>query len=382
MYQRFMLMPLNQPFEFFNRNAELSTWADPDFPAYQYADADGDGFADSRWFELAAARDPAEGGGTDPRDDIERRFNAEGARIFAAARVVDLSSMVNVNTAMDQLAAPNPEEKAPLGATPADIDLRRVLTLEDASDQYALRPTIGLSPIDMHLPRGTRHNIQGSNPEEQLDAHYYWYRAQLEPGIEENERVIGPYATTLSVGRYAYDAIKRGMLGETNLDGRYVGWPGQFDNLNTVIDQDMLEFDTTSTPPRSRRSIPMIPATNTDSTSGSRRTPARPSRSPRSGARSTPRGPIRTHRARKRDGRARFALRRGRSRGAPDLPRHQRPRHALAARVRGDGSHAVHVRAQPPRVHAVAVQPHTRAGPRPPRRGRGRRQRFLCSRWR
>ena len=66
MYQRFMYMPMNQPFTIYNRNGtgEEATWADPDFPAYQYADADGDGFADSRWFELVTARDANAAGNT------------------------------------------------------------------------------------------------------------------------------------------------------------------------------------------------------------------------------------------------------------------------------------------------------------------------------
>lgn len=106
-------------------------WSEDEFPAYQWADADGDGFFDSRWFEfvdlsagVSAARELF------PRDD--------GFRWFAAARVVDLSAAININVATDFLADPDSVAGAVpyagAGGTPSDIDLRRLLTGEDARE--------------------------------------------------------------------------------------------------------------------------------------------------------------------------------------------------------------------------------------------------------
>lgn len=95
----------------------------PEYILYQLADADGDGLLDSRWFEMVEDRDL-----TDtifehvlPPDDR--------LRYFWAIRAVDLSGRVNVNTATDGTL--RPEHKDPLGVTPAAVDLRRLLTLED-----------------------------------------------------------------------------------------------------------------------------------------------------------------------------------------------------------------------------------------------------------
>lgn len=102
------------------------TPADFQYAHYQWADADGDGMFDSRWFELVDAGDPNNIVSLLPSDD---RF-----RWFVAARVVDLSGLVNVNTATDLAvyrdSASNPAIY-PLGFTPADVDLRRLLTLQD-----------------------------------------------------------------------------------------------------------------------------------------------------------------------------------------------------------------------------------------------------------
>ena len=75
MYQRYSFIPLNQPFMTVNRNNQVSTWADPDFAPYQWADADGDGMADARWFELAAARE-TQSSNSSERDDVERLYDA------------------------------------------------------------------------------------------------------------------------------------------------------------------------------------------------------------------------------------------------------------------------------------------------------------------
>lgn len=102
-------------------------WDDPTYWRYQYADADGDGFLDSRWQELVDASDPR-----GARD----LSGASGVRMFFAARAIDLSSLVNVNTAADSFASPTEAGGDRLGASPAEIELRRILSLEDVWADY------------------------------------------------------------------------------------------------------------------------------------------------------------------------------------------------------------------------------------------------------
>jgi len=216
MYQRFMFLPLNQPFLTVNRNNQISTWADPDFAAYQYADADGDGMADSRWIELTSAQD-TQSGSNSPRTDIERLYDSGRNRIFAAIRVMDLSSAVNVNTAMDQLTAPNPAEGGQLGATPADVDLRRLLSMSDVGYNYSILQLAGLSPSNFHKPTLTTNN-------DLLDADYKWYRNYIDPAAGTT-KTIEPSTNAMSVGRFAYNAIKLGIEHGGTLDDRYYAWP-------------------------------------------------------------------------------------------------------------------------------------------------------------
>lgn len=100
---------------------------DPGDPLHidnQWADADGDGMADSRWFELVDASSPLNDGLRfllDTRDDL---------RYFVAARAIDLSGLINVNTAGDFVIAAN-GDNLPVGLTPSSIDLRRLLGMSD-----------------------------------------------------------------------------------------------------------------------------------------------------------------------------------------------------------------------------------------------------------
>ncbi|MEO1007600.1 MAG: hypothetical protein AAFX79_03475 [Planctomycetota bacterium] len=110
---------------------------DPDYPPMQWADTDGDGFLDSRWIELVDTTDPNNPFGV---------VRGEGPyRWFVAVRCVDLSGLVNVNTAgaieantavaaLDEQSQPNNPYR--LGISPADIDLRRLLILENAEALY------------------------------------------------------------------------------------------------------------------------------------------------------------------------------------------------------------------------------------------------------
>jgi hypothetical protein len=164
-----------------------------EYPLYQWVDADGDGFLDSRPFELVDDSDPLNIRSILPRDG---RF-----RWFAAVRIVDLSSMVNINTASDfrvparaertESGSVEPRMTAvPTGRTPADIDVRRMLMMTDA---YYLPP--GPRPP---APRGYQVFAQG-DAYQQYDAgaaqeigqsaHFYldrWLRPQLGFGAVMN----------------------------------------------------------------------------------------------------------------------------------------------------------------------------------------------------
>ncbi|MFK7760286.1 MAG: hypothetical protein AB8C13_10115, partial [Phycisphaerales bacterium] len=224
MYQRYMFMPLNQPFLTVNRNNLVSTWADPDFAAYQYADADGDGMADSRWIELVSAQEQAGGGSV--RQGVERLYDAGRSRLFAGIRVVDLTSMVNVNTALDQLAQPEPSDQGVFGATPGDVDLRRFLSLSDPGQNYSVLQLAGLSPSSFHKPILTTNN-------DLLDVDYKWYRSYIDTTSPVGRKTIEPSSNTLSIGRYGYDALKRGLVNGDTLDSRYYAWPPELRALNS-----------------------------------------------------------------------------------------------------------------------------------------------------
>ena len=108
---------------------------DSDFMPYSFADTDGDGKYDSRWFELREWRDQAVQTFTSilPQD--------ANYRWFFAARCVDLSGMVNVNTARDFFNINSattllPTEKLPVGVSPGEVDLLRLLSLQPASEIY------------------------------------------------------------------------------------------------------------------------------------------------------------------------------------------------------------------------------------------------------
>lgn len=104
-----------------------SSVADPgrrEYLPYSLADADGSGMFDSHWFELVDATD---------LNRPEHLLGGDGrVRWFIAARAVDLSGLVNVNTATD--FADRPDRAYRAGLTPAEVDLRRVLRLADYWD--------------------------------------------------------------------------------------------------------------------------------------------------------------------------------------------------------------------------------------------------------
>jgi hypothetical protein len=111
---------------------------DPAFPGYQWADTDGDGFADARFQELVDATDPDNPVSLLPKDG---RY-----RWFIAARIEDLSGRLNVNVATDLGLDPaNPgntnfgvNDDYRLGMSPSDVDLKTFLTMLTAKQVYTL----------------------------------------------------------------------------------------------------------------------------------------------------------------------------------------------------------------------------------------------------
>jgi hypothetical protein len=115
--------------------AALRDPSSPLYPPSQWGDADGDGFFDSRWFELVRASDP---------NNILSLLPQDGRyRWFAAVRIVDLSALVNINTATDFRTparaaflpgggTPTVRGVVPTGRHPGDIDLRRLFTMPDS----------------------------------------------------------------------------------------------------------------------------------------------------------------------------------------------------------------------------------------------------------
>ena len=102
---------------------------DPGDPLHidnQWADADGDGMADSRWFELVDASSPV-------NDGLRFLLNTrDNLRYFIAARAIDLSGLINVNTAGDFVIAGN-GDNLPIGLTPSSVDFRRLLGMADVA---------------------------------------------------------------------------------------------------------------------------------------------------------------------------------------------------------------------------------------------------------
>lgn len=103
-----------------------------EYPDYMWADADGDGMRDSRWFMMVTASNPADG-------EVDLLENSGQYRYFIATRIVDLSGRVNVNTAGDFRTAPT--AIAPAGITPADIDLFRLISLHDDFENHQASST-------------------------------------------------------------------------------------------------------------------------------------------------------------------------------------------------------------------------------------------------
>ncbi len=230
MFQRYAFLPADPSFITYNRSGQVAgsqsglLFNDPDYAPYQWADADGDGMYDSRWFELTAARTPSST--TGQRTDIERFYDDSEYRVFAAARIIDLSSMVNVNTAIEGVTPPTQEY--PLGLTPAEIDLRRLLTMQDIAEEY--------DSIDFVIPRQPlsfsslwepgRIQGTGTNQDIRIESDYTNY-SHLPPG-GNLPRLLDPDSNAMLVGRYAAAGIRRGMEQHTTLSPAFRGARTQF----------------------------------------------------------------------------------------------------------------------------------------------------------
>lgn len=237
MNQRFLYFPADPEFPIRGRRVEtdrtfttVQTPAHPDYPDYQYADADGDGFYDSRWFELTDATLGALGTKSLLNNRTDMRF-------FIAARAVDLSGRVNVNSATDGLVPGTGE--VPPGATPAEIDLRRLLTMQDVSERY--RPVFENTSIPN--PSATTQRLSYSHirrlpeTERQVNA-----GNRVVSGDYEQYLTIRPATDPflagagLMTGRFAYDAIRREIQG----DGFWLS-PDSTSRRSFNVNQTMLD---------------------------------------------------------------------------------------------------------------------------------------------
>ncbi|MFN0133096.1 MAG: hypothetical protein ACKVW3_11305 [Phycisphaerales bacterium] len=177
---------------------------DPRYAPYIYADADGDTFMDSRWQELVDASDPWGLSSVLPRDG---RY-----RWFVAARVMDLSALVNLNTATEYrtparatipaASATVPRSVLPAGLTAADVDLRRLLMM---IDNYSLVPA--LSNANLPAP-------YASPPGGDLGYQLLVRGVPPIPTTDQGDLSQYTAANARAVGSRAYNALRRVMRPE------------------------------------------------------------------------------------------------------------------------------------------------------------------------
>jgi hypothetical protein len=152
--QRQRSMALPSSFAFTGGGNAAVPFGDPKHPSNQYADADGDGILDSRWFipeDLWFDRPSS--GSVDTTNPFRARnlvTSAGGMRFVVAAKAEDLSGKVNVSTAMDFRRPPTIEH--PAGASPSDIDLRRFLMQRDYSLDNFIPSQVYAQPTDTSSP--------------------------------------------------------------------------------------------------------------------------------------------------------------------------------------------------------------------------------------
>ncbi len=102
------------------------------------ADADGDGIADSKWFELT-------------KPDTDGITNSpKGKRIFAAVRIIDNSAMLNVNTAYRFGLDPNSDSEDIDGSSQTQIDLEALAALKGESIDALSSQRIGSASLSSY----------------------------------------------------------------------------------------------------------------------------------------------------------------------------------------------------------------------------------------
>lgn len=175
---------------------------DAEYLFNSFADADGDGYADSRLTELVSFKQdpnnplalfveqaiPGFGGFAGATGSGQRRY-------FVAVRIVDSSSKINVNTATEFHSEPT--AMYPAGVTPADIDLRRLLTLFDQQQFLVQYRTTNGQEIDFKTKLPYALLTQPSS--DQFASYYSDYRTEL----NNNTTNIG-----FECGLAAYGAIR------------------------------------------------------------------------------------------------------------------------------------------------------------------------------
>lgn len=172
-------------------------WRSPDFIRYQWADADGDGFADSRWQELADASDPT---------NVVNLMPGGEYRWFIAARIIDMSGLVNVNTARDFLSPGTPD--VPTGFSPADVDLRRLLMMVDVPGQTAATIANGAKSGGYSGVRNPPSDIAALP--QYVPSDYAEYRDANGAGLR-----------ALKSGSFAYAAVVKALLSGTTPAGGF-----------------------------------------------------------------------------------------------------------------------------------------------------------------
>lgn len=176
------------------------------------ADADGDGYIDSRWVELP--------------------INAPGGLRWAAAvRIIDESALANVNTATEiEPIILQPRDSMVLGTTPADLDLQRLLARTDFTttgnnaDWSDVRPLWfsqgqsydGFVASDIYQQVGTTGGQRGDSP-------YYGVASLAAPPVTSSqvprealykalgypETIAGNPPSTMPSGAYPYNRTDR-----------------------------------------------------------------------------------------------------------------------------------------------------------------------------
>jgi hypothetical protein len=202
-------------------NMPFITFGVPEWFPNQWADCDGDGIADARW---ADGTDTSASTATASRPRSLLRGDGS-MRFFVATRIIDLSGLINVNTAGD-LYAELPadytgDNRFPLGLTPGDVDLRALLSLQTRHDMLGDGETYALfqqPEVTPELPSDYSDAFQGTpfDAEAARNSAFAGYSA-LRQALATGQLSSGPVDVTTGgavLGRAAkYDLYQRMVRG-------------------------------------------------------------------------------------------------------------------------------------------------------------------------